>query len=169
MNFKQISTTILCALTLCGGIALESKKAEAQSPFQFTCEPDDNNGFVTKVRNGGTSAALITWNSQAFSRSGYTPRVRCQTVTARFNNAIANRTSLRLTTGTINRLGVICALEGRERRCNSQNTIITLTPGTNPRAALNQMISATAGGRPLAQSGRVTLNDWADAALNSQQ
>lgn len=169
MNIKKISTTILCALTLCGGIALESKKAEAGTPFQFSCVQGANGGFVTIVSKGNVTRSLITWNSQVFSDMGFTPEVRCQTVTARFNSAVASGTRLRLSTGNINGLGVICALQGRERQCDSGNTIVTLNPGTNPSAALSQMISATAGGRPLALSGDVTVEDWADAALNSPE
>jgi hypothetical protein len=166
VKIKQLATAVLGALALSSGMAFESNKAQAQG-VQFYCDQGDDGGFVTRVTNGSTIKSLITWNSQAFSRSGYTPEVRCNAVTNRFNRAFQNQSRLRLSTGTINNLGVICALEGRERRCNSDNTIITLTPGTNPRAALNDIISAAAGGRPLAQSGTVTLSDWTDAALNS--
>jgi hypothetical protein len=166
VKIKQLATAVLGALALSSGMAFESNKAQAQG-VQFYCVQGNNDGFVTVVSNGQVSRSLITWNSHAFSYSGYTPEVRCNAVTNRFNNAFQNQSRLRLSTGTISNLGVICALEGRERRCNSQNTIITLTPGKNPREALNEIISAAAGGRPLAQSGSVTLSDWTDAALNS--
>lgn len=166
MKIKQLATAVLGALALSSGMAFESNKAQAQG-VQFYCVRANNGGFVTVVSNGQVTRSLITWNSQAFSYSGYTPEVRCNTVTARFNNAFQNQNRLRLSTGTINNLGVICGLQGRERRCNSENTIITLTPGKNAREALNEVVSAAAGGRPLAQSGSVTLSDWTDAALNS--
>jgi hypothetical protein len=166
VKIKQLATAALGALALCGGMAFESNKAQAQS-VQFACVRGNYDDFVTTVSNGRITRSLITWNSQAFSHSGWTPEARCQAVTNRFNNAFASQSRLMLSTGTINNLGVICGLQGRDRRCSGDNTIITLTPGTNPRAALNELIQATAGGRPLAQSGSVTLNDWADAALNS--
>ncbi|WP_254568619.1 COP23 domain-containing protein [Oscillatoria sp. HE19RPO] len=166
MKIKQLATAALGALALCGGMAFESNKAQAQG-INFSCVRGSQGGFVTVVSNGRVTRSLITWNSQAFSHSGWTPEARCNAVTNRFNNAFASQSRLTLSTGTINNLGVICGLQGRDRRCSGDNIIITLTPGTNPRGALNQLISATAGGRPLAQSGSVTLNDWADAALNS--
>lgn len=165
MKIKQLATAVLGALALSSGIAFESNKAQAQG-VQFACVQAGQGGFVTVVSNGQVTRSLITWNSQAFSYSGYTPEVRCNAVTNRFNNAFASGSRLMLSTGTINNLGVICGLQGQERRCTSENTIITLTPGVDPRAALNQIISAAAGGRPLAQSGSVTLNDWTDAALS---
>jgi Circadian oscillating protein COP23 len=165
VKIKQLATAVLGALALSSGMAFESNKAQAQG-FRFDCVQAGQGGFVTTVSNGRKTQALITWNSQAFNRSGYTPEARCYEVTNRFNNAYASGSRLRLSTGTINNLGVICGLQGQERRCTSENTIITLTPGIDPRAALNDLVAAAAGGSPLAQSGSVTLNDWADAALS---
>lgn len=165
MKLKSIATALLGTIAACSTMAF---KAEAQGvPFQFHCVQGANGGFVTIVTNGNDTRSLITWNSEAFSGSGYTPEDRCQKVTNRFNYAVNNDIRLRLTTGQVNGLGVICALQGRERRC-SENTfnLVTLTPGTNPRQALNDLVAAAAGGRPLAQSGSVTLNDWAGAALD---
>ncbi len=166
MKIKQLATAVLGALALSSGMAFEANKAQAQG-VQFYCVQGGGGGFVTVVSNGQVTRSLITWNSQAFSYSGWTPEARCNAVTNRFNNAFASGSRLMLSTGTINNLGVICGLQGSDRRCTSENIIITLTPGKNPREALNEIISAAAGGRPLAQSGSVTLNDWTDAALNS--
>lgn len=166
MKLKLIASAFLGAVAVSGAAALKPESAEAQgSPFVFHCVRQAESGFATIVSNGSVAETLITWNSQAFSRSGYTPEVRCQAVTDKFNQAVQNGSRLRLSTGRVNGLGVICALEGRERRCNGDNLIITLTPGTNPRAALGDLYSAAAGGRPLAQSGTLTLDDWANAAL----
>lgn len=166
MKIKQLATAVLGAVALSSGMAFESNKAQAQG-IQFSCVQHPQAGFVTTVSNGSVTRALITWNSQAFSNSGWTPEARCVAVTDRFNQAFASGSRLRLTTGVVNNLGVICGLQGQERRCNGGNVIITLTPGVDPRAALNQIVSAAAGGRPLAQSGSVTLDDWANAALSS--
>lgn len=166
MKLKSIATALLGAVAAGSTMAFKAEEAHA-SPFQFQCVRGANGGFVTIVTNGRESQSLITWNSQAFSHSGWTPEVRCQEVTNRFNYAVNNGIRLRLTTGEVNGLGVICALQGRERRCgNNTFNLVTLTPGTNRRQALNDLVSAAAGGRPLAQSGSVTLNDWAGAALD---
>jgi len=166
MKFKSIATALLGAVAACSTMAFKAEEAHA-SPFQFQCVRGANGGFVTIVTNGRESQSLITWNSQAFSRSGYTPEVRCQAVTNRFNDAVNNGIRLRLTAGQVNGLGVICSLQGRERGCNEDNVIVTLAgeAARNPRQALNELVNAAAGGRPLAQSGSVTLNDWAGAAL----
>lgn len=169
MKFKVLASALLGTMAVSGAMALKPEVAKAQTGLQFNCVRGSGGGYVTIVTDGRATASLITWNSHAFSYSGYTPAARCREVTNRFNYAVQNGIPLRLTTGVVNNLGVICAARGRQRGC-SHNTfnLVTLTPGTSPRQALNDLVSAAAGGRPLAQSGSVTLNTWADAALQSQ-
>ena len=173
MKIKQLATAALGALALCGGMAFESNKAQAQS-VQFACVRGAQGGFLTVVSNGRVTESLITWNS--YAHSGQTPASRCRQVTQRFNDAFTSGNRVRITAGTFNGQGVICGLQGRERSCDNTNLLITFS---HPRGAsnsqklqiarqgLNDLVAAAAGGIPLAQSGSVTLNDWADAALNS--
>lgn len=169
MKLKVLASALLGTMAVSGAMALKPEVAEAQAGFQFHCVQGGGGGYVTVVTNGQATASLITWDSHVFSRSGWTPAVRCREVTARFNHAVQNGIGLRLTTGVVNNLGVICALQGRQRSCSlSTFNLVTLNPGTPPGQALNQLVEAAAGGRPLAQSGSVTLNDWAGAALESQ-
>lgn len=173
MKIKQLATAALGTLALCGGMAFESNKAQAQS-VRFACVRGNYDEFVTTVSNGRVTESLITWNS--YAHSGETPASRCRAVTQRFNEAFAQGRRVRITPGIVNGQGVICGLQGRQRSCDNTNLLITFS---HPRGAsnsqklqiarqgLNDLIEAVSGGRPLAQSGSLTLNDWADAALNS--
>ena len=127
-----------------------------QSSITFSCIPSGS-GFATVVSNGSQQAPLITWNSNYFGAE-YTPQVRCQAVSQRFQqatNANGGRLSnLILTAGTVNNSTVICATNKGQVGCNSSNMLFTLRPenAMNPAAVLNSIMQVGRSG-----SGSVVL------------
>jgi hypothetical protein len=124
---------------------------------------------------------MIIWKSTEFG-SEYTPWQRCQIVSNRLTQAVAQNggrlSNLQLTTGIINNLPVVCYVNGRGR-CNSQNLLFTLDKrnAKNPGEALTRLINFSQdGGGPVTtlrgggQSSApqfVPFGDMVDRAFNS--
>lgn len=127
-----------------------------QAGITFNCI-SSGSGFATVVSNGVKQAPLITWNSNYFGAE-YTPQVRCQSVSQKFQQAVNKNggklSNLILTAGTVNNLTVICAANKGQVGCNDSNMLFTLRPenAKNPAAVLNSIMEVGQRG-----SGSVVL------------
>lgn len=161
MKLKLTAPLLASTLILAGTVAFTSEvqarpigNYRNDTTTTFQCVTSGRN-FVTIARRGSvTTDPMILWKSTEFGRE-YTPWQRCQTVSKRLTNAVAENGgrlgNLQLTTGTINNLPVVCYVNGRGR-CNSQNILFTLDRrnAKNPGEALTRLINfAQDGGGPV--------------------
>ncbi len=87
----------------------------------------------------------------------YTPQQRCRLVSDRLTQAVAQNggrlSNLYLSTGTVNRLPVVCYLKGVQSSCNSNNLLFTLDSRNagNPNEVLNRLLNfgQTGSGGPI--------------------
>ena len=114
---------------------------EGNTGTQFSCVPQGNGNVATVgQRPGGQPIPVIIWTSQASKYFGdkFTPQGRCQVVTKKLGQAVANSGgSLKdvvLMTGRVNKNTVICVLSANETGCNGRNTLFTLKPENAKKA-----------------------------------
>jgi hypothetical protein len=147
---------------------------EANTGTQFTCV-SQNNGSVATVgqRPGGQPIPLIIWTAASSKYFGkkFTPQDRCQIVTPKLNQAVAESggrlKDVVLMTGRINKNTVICVVSAKDTGCSDRNTLFTLNPKNATRAneVLAQIMKisreGSAGGVIRETEGRVQikLND----------
>ena len=116
---------------------LNSQSPASAKANTFTCVQQA--GVPTTVANmsDGKQIPMIRWTSNIFSDDGWTPRRRCQEVSARFTE-YNNVDQLRyLTTGKINGMNVICIALNKGDRCSG--LVYTLKPGQNPTQTLHRL------------------------------
>ncbi len=116
------------------GVDTPANAAESR----FNCSNVD--GVPTTIANTSRGAvSVIRWTSNYFGSSGYSPQSRCHTVSQKFEAYHQNGTLNFLTTGTVNRLPVICVAESQGGSCTG--VLFTLKPGSNPSRTLRQLIN----------------------------
>lgn len=114
---------------------------EANTGTKFSCL-SQGNGSVATVgqRPGGQPIPVIIWTAQASKYFGekFTPQQRCQIVTKKLGQAVANSGgSLKdvvLMTGRANKNTVICVISASDTGCNGGNTLFTLKPENAKKA-----------------------------------
>ncbi len=96
---------------------------------------------------------FISWKSEYFAKSGWTPQKRCQEVSRKFQNFFDSGKLNYLTAGTNNGLSVICAVQINEK-CNGENQLFTLKTGNDNQLVLVQLMNILEGksSEPLGQS-----------------
>jgi hypothetical protein len=87
----------------------------------------------------GESVPVIRWVSDHFSDSGYTPQTRCEMVSARFQDYNQQGILKFITTGTMNRMPVVCVAEQEGGNC--AGLLFTLKKGTNPNQTLRNLLA----------------------------
>ncbi|QYX32811.1 COP23 domain-containing protein [Sphaerospermopsis torques-reginae] len=114
---------------------------EAYTGTKFSCV-SQGDGSVATVgqRPGGQPIPVIIWTSGASRYFGekYTPQSRCQIVTPKFNQAVAESGgSLKdvvLMTGRVKDKTVICVVSSNDTGCHGGNTLFTLKPENAKKA-----------------------------------
>ncbi|MBM5799405.1 MAG: DUF3747 domain-containing protein, partial [Cyanobacteria bacterium K_DeepCast_35m_m2_023] len=81
---------------------------------------------TTAGRGFGRTIPLMTWYPSSFDRAGWTPQKRCQTVSQKLDGIRQKGELNYLTTGTVARQSVICAVEKPSSSCSKTNMIMTL-------------------------------------------
>jgi hypothetical protein len=100
----------------------------------------------TVVQKGDHQAVLLTWGYDGFGKE-YTPEKRCQIVSERLQKAAningGTFKNLKIASGTVNSLAVICAIRTNSNKCNRQNMLFTLKPenARNPEAVIQKIFS----------------------------
>jgi hypothetical protein len=155
---------------------------EANTGTQFTCVPQ-NDGSVATVgqRPGGQAIPLIIWTATSSKYFGekFNPQGRCQIVTPKLNQAVAESggrlKDVVLMTGRIKKNTVICVVSAKDTGCNGRNTLFTMKPENAKQAdkILAQIMQisreGSAGGVIRETGGRVQikLNDLLKNNVNS--
>ena len=114
---------------------------ESYTGTQFTCVPDGNGNVATVgQRPGGEPIPVIIWTSDSSKYFGkkVTPQSRCQIVTERFNQAVAESGgSLKdvvLMNGQVASKTVICVVSINDTGCDGSNTLFTFNPKNAKKA-----------------------------------
>jgi hypothetical protein len=122
---------------------------ETNADTKFSCvSQDDGNVATVGQRLGGQPIPVIIWTSASSKYFGeqFTPESRCQVVTPKLNEAVAESGgSLKdvvLMSGQLGNRTVVCVVSINDTGCDGNNTLFTLNP-KNARKAdeiLTQMM-----------------------------
>ncbi|MDF5718088.1 MAG: COP23 domain-containing protein [Rhizonema sp. NSF051] len=111
----------------------------AGSKSKFSCTK--LNGIpVTMVKTSRGNEPMIRWVDRGFISSGYTPQERCQTVSTKFQRYYDNGKLYLTGRDNLNGYPVLCIANRQGASCSPENVLVTLKPGTDPGAALQQIL-----------------------------
>ena len=106
----------------------------------FVCAKSDGKpATIAKTKKGDVT--LVIWSSEGFSEAGFTPQVRCQQVSARFQSMYRSGQLKFIAAGTLNKLPVICATTQFSGTCNQQNLLYTLKPESDPQLVIKRLMA----------------------------
>lgn len=112
--------------------------------------------FLCQTKNGvpATVAKLkdedellvVLWNSKFFTESGYDPDIRCEQVSARFDEFLQAGSSAYITKGELNNQPVICLTNSEKGDCGEgiplhNGLLFTLKPNEDSQKKLEQLVS----------------------------
>ncbi|WP_016950244.1 COP23 domain-containing protein [Anabaena sp. PCC 7108] len=118
--FRQALSILTGSFVVAASVGVVfNQPSSAQTPGPFSC----NLNNYTTVVNGNV---VVSWRSEAFSASGYTPRQRCLEVSGRFNSFRSTGQLNYITAGIVNGLPVVCAASPGGS-CNGGNVLFTLS------------------------------------------
>jgi hypothetical protein len=91
---------------------------------------------IAKTKKG--DVPIVIWNSERFSAAGFTPEVRCQQVSARFETLYRSGQLKHITAGNLNKMPAICATRESGGECTRANLLYTLKSNedTNSRVMM---------------------------------
>ncbi len=93
---------------------------------------------------------LIVWKSTFFAASGYTPNLRCEIVSQRFQKHSDANNLQYVSFGRMNQRPIICVSD-RFGNCKNNGLLLTLEPRDNPERVLGELFDLT---RPVTRGGR---------------
>lgn len=130
----QVTVAIGLALSFGTGI---SQPSNAQSDnVTFYC--GTSNGVpATIARTPRGDIPIIIWRSDYFSEAGFSPVVRCQQVSSRFQTYYNEGNLNYITIGRMNGFNVVCAARTLNGLCSG--LLFTLKPGSSPVRALQAL------------------------------
>lgn len=156
--FTLLSTALVTAIASLS-ISPEHPTQLAQADpdrVQFICAPNYDPSSQERVPTTFAwtprgKIAIIRWKSNWAAGAGFTPEVRCNAVSPRFDEAYQNGTLAYLTNGRINGQKVICA-SSNANGCDTQ--LLTLQPDENELMVLQRLNEILQGraSAPLEQS-----------------
>jgi Circadian oscillating protein COP23 len=131
----------LATLTVVSGSILAAPSSQAlTATTSFVCG-QSNGKPATVARTKKGDVPIVVWSSEALSGSGFTPQVRCQQVSARFQSLYRNGQLKYITAGTMNKLPVVCATKQVASTCNQQNLLYTLKPNADPQQVIKRLMA----------------------------
>ena len=165
MKLLQVGTIVahrLSIVTLVSATAIASSTVFAPpsqaltATTKFVCaKADGKPATVARTKKGDVT--LLIWSSEGFSEAGFTPQVRCQQVSARFQSMYRSGQLKYITAGTLNNLPVVCATTKLVVTCNQQNLLYTLKPNSDPQQVIARLMAIRnrASARGLEESARM--------------
>ena len=151
LMFCLVTVTMGCESTL--SIAPSQAITAATS---FVCgKYEGTPATVARTKKG--DVPIVIWSSDGFSKAGFTPQVRCQQVSARFQTLYRSGQLKYITAGTLNSIPVICATKEQTGSCTQQNLLYTLKAGADPQLVIKKlmMVRNRATSRGLEESAAV--------------
>ena len=146
----------LALLTL-GLVSCEEKKSEIPPiptiTARYFCGQDAQGTYTTYAETPKGKKAIIRWKSEYFSKSGWTPKARCEEVSPQFQQAADNNQLNYITNDIKNNLPVVCAAIDETERCGMM--LFTLRPEDDPETVREMLTNLGKGGamKPIEQSG----------------
>ncbi len=170
---KSLATIVTAGAIALGGLSISSQPSQAQSTT-FFCGKKSDGTFVTVANTRRGAVEVIRWVSDHFSGSGYTPQVRCQEVSSRFQSYHSRGMLNFITAGYLNGQPAVCVGDGTSP-CSSDRLLFTLKPGQNAARTIQQLFNIRAGASgPLfessgqtsgsSESGIIDMNKFLDEA-----
>ncbi|MEM8779000.1 MAG: COP23 domain-containing protein [Cyanobacteria bacterium P01_G01_bin.49] len=98
---------------------------------------------TTMAQTPRGNVPIIRWVSRHFNNSGYSPTVRCQEVSKRFQTYYNQRILNYITTGYMNNQPVVCVTSTNGGPCS--RLLFTLKPGQNASRTLQQLFDIRQG------------------------
>jgi hypothetical protein len=119
---------------------------------------------TTQAMSSGMSETISLINWQYPPPKGTTNQQRCEIVSKRFQSAWDRGTFDKLILGIdkSSGLGLVCAVNYTEKKCDRSNLLFTLSTGSDAEDLLNRLrgtISGSKGGLPIPQSSRMNEID----------
>jgi hypothetical protein len=121
---------------------------------RYVCGQDAQGTYTTYAEiPGGSKQAIISWKSEYFSQSGWTPQERCEEVSPKFDQASINNQLNYITNDTKNNLPIVCAAIDETESCGLM--LFTLRPEDNQEFVREMLIDLGKGAamKPIEQSG----------------
>lgn len=147
MKFLQLDTCVssrhlglglASVIVLASAVSLAPSSHAVTATISFACgKANGKPATVARTKKG--DVPLVVWSSEGFSDSGFTPQVRCQQVSARFQSLYKSGQLKYITAGKIDRMPVVCATKKQNSTCNSQNLLYTLKPNSDPQLIIQRL------------------------------
>jgi Circadian oscillating protein COP23 len=143
MSGRSTQLLMLCLATtaMIGESAFFSSPSQAvTAATSFVCGKSEGKpATVARTKKG--DVPIVVWSSEGFSKSGFTPQVRCQQVSARFQSLYRSGQLKYITAGEINKVPVLCATKEQTGKCTQQNLLYTLKAGANPQTVIKNLMN----------------------------
>ncbi|NJM76186.1 MAG: hypothetical protein HC852_10840 [Acaryochloridaceae cyanobacterium RU_4_10] len=151
----SISVLPLLASSMMVGAIAPAQAAEVKDAAKFMC--GISKGYpTTMAMTSRGPVPVIRWTSNYFGSGGYSPRYRCNIVSSKFQQYYKAGTLNYLTTGTANKMPVVCVAASKGGPCDG--VLFTLKPGSDPWTTLTKLMNVRA------QASPVVLNESASSA-----
>jgi hypothetical protein len=138
---QQLLTLCLATMTAIGANSLLLTPSQAlNATTNFVCGKSDGKpATVARTKKG--DVPIVIWSSEGFSNSGFTPQVRCQQVSARFQSLYRSGQLKYITAGKIDNIPVVCATKELSSTCDRQNLLYTLKPNSDPQLVIKRLMA----------------------------
>jgi hypothetical protein len=133
MKANYVATLATAASVTLGSLLIGPLPSQAQTSNRFSCGTSNGMPATVAHTSNGSQVPVIVWESDYFEASGYSPQVRCQMVSERFEAYYRDGSLNRLQGGYMNGMPVVCT-SGNGGSCG--NLLFTLKLGTDPDRAL---------------------------------
>lgn len=137
MKLYWITPVTTVAMLAVVTVTADSSQAET-GPNKFSCGQSQGVPATVAQTQRGV-VPVIRWASNHFDKSGFTPEVRCQMVSERFQTYYTDDRLNFLTTGVMNKMPVICVAQYKGSDCSG--LLFTLKPGRDPAQTLRNLLS----------------------------
>lgn len=134
-----VTTTSFLLMTLSLAAAYQ-QPSDAQARSFFCGNSKGSPATMAETTRG--NVPIIHWVSDYFG-SGYSPKDRCELVSAKFQQYYGEGKLKYITTGRQNRQNILCVAEYKDGPC--VGTLFTLKPDANPKATLRRLFNISAG------------------------
>jgi Circadian oscillating protein COP23 len=151
----SISALSLLASSMMWGTIAPAQSAEVKDAAKFMCGTSKGHPTTMAMTRRGP-VPVIRWTSNYFGSGGYTPQNRCNIVSSKFQQYYKEGTLNYLTTGTANKMPVVCVAKIKGGPCDG--VLFTLKPGSDPWKTLTRLMNVRAQATP------VVLNESASSA-----
>ncbi|MGK7927384.1 MAG: COP23 domain-containing protein [Spirulina sp.] len=137
-SLTKILTAFGSAL-LMSALSMKPGNAQSESTTFFCGTYKGDPTTIARVQD--INIPIVPWRTSYFSDSAWTPERRCHEISRRFQVYHQQGTLNYLTTGEVDEMPVVCAVETQRSSC--QELLFTLTRNSNPNTFLTTMFKVT--------------------------